>query len=121
MKALNWQKPETTPVVPKGDELEFWVAIESTRVNPHNQVSSTRTYTFLAQYQNRPLETDEDGEYLDDDYLTDVNGEPVESIGWVSCKAHDDFDNFYEKLDFNENYKLLAWAEYTAPEFNGFN
>jgi len=120
MKALNWQKPEAIPVVPEGDEIQFWIAIESTRVNPHNQVTSTRSYTFLAQYQNRPLETDEYGEYIDDDYLTDINGEPVESIGWVSCKAHDDFENFYELLDFNENYKLLAWAEYTAPVFNGF-
>lgn len=116
---LNWQKSELIPVVGLGDERLFWVAVEANRVNPHKQRNMIETHvvTFLAYYQNRPLQVDSDGESLDDDCLVNTDGEPVESVGWVSCKAHYEFDNFYEQLDFNDNYKLLGWAEYTPPVF----
>lgn len=109
---MKWQKPEVTPIVPVGGEQEFWVAVEVSRnENP------PKIYTFLAQYQNRPYEEgvlDED----DDEALVNVDGEYVSSVGWVMLKSHVEFDNYYEPISFNNNYKLLGWAEYVPPEFN---
>ena len=109
---VEWQKPESTPVVEVGDEKEFWIAIEATRPN-----KPAKIYTFLAQYQNRPYEEGEE-ELNGDEPLVNVDGEYISSVGWVMCKQHTEFDNFYEPISFNDNYKLLGWAEYVAPEFN---
>lgn len=109
---VDWQKPESTPVVEVGSEKEFWIAVEATRSN-----KPAKIYTFLAQYQNRPYEEGEE-EFSGDEPLVSVDGEYISSVGWVTCKQHTEFDNFYEPISFNDNYKLLGWAEYVAPEFN---
>lgn len=107
-----WQSPETIPAVPAGEEQEFWIAVHSQRTN--------KTHVYLAQYQNRPVNLDEDGEPIgDEDLLIDVDGEYVDSVGWVMNRQHTDFDNYYEKIDFNSDYQLLGWANYQPPAFDG--
>ena len=111
---LEWQLPGSAPAVDEGTEKEFWVAVVSVR----GGIPSI--HTFLGMYQNRPLNLDEDGEPTNDDYLISDNGdngEPIGSMGWVSCKSHVDYDDFYVPLNFDESYTLLGWAEYTPPEF----
>lgn len=108
---LKWNKPKQLPLVEQGTENLYWVAVES-----KDKDGNPKIYTFLAYYQNRPLHTD-DNEDVREDCLVDTCGDPVESIGWVDCKAHCEFDDFYEPLDFTESYKLLGWAEYTPPVF----
>ena len=112
---LEWQLPALVPVVKEGTEEEFWVAVVSVRDGIRS------VHTFLGMYQNRPLQLDEEGDPINDDYLSNDDGEAIESIGWVSCKSHIDFDNFYQQLHFNDNYILLGWAEYTPPEFTILN
>ena len=104
----EWHKPHLVPAIKKGTEGLFWVAVR----NGQNKV-----YVFDALYQNRPLETDDDGEPLDDGCLINVDGEPIESIGWVHNQQHSEFDNFYQPIDFNEHYELLGWAECKTPEW----
>ena len=112
MNNLNWESPTTTPQVKVGTEKELWIAVEFTRNGKPSEV-----ITFLAQYQNRPYKLG-DEEELDEDNLVNTDGEYVDSVGWVTCQSHYEFDNYYELLTFNDNYKLLGWAEYTPPEFN---
>jgi hypothetical protein len=115
MRNLTWNKPESTPVVEHGTEEFFWIAVESR----FNKDKKPKVFVFLALYQNRPLSLDEDGNPDNDDYLSDTSGEPIESVGWVENKSHYDFEDFYVPLSFNDDYKLLGWAEYVAPEFTG--
>lgn len=109
----SWQPPETIPQVPVGTEQEFWIAVHSQHTN--------KTHVYLAQYQNRPLNLDEHGEQVGDDdyYLVDVDGEYVDSVGWVMNRQHVDFDNYYEKINFTSDYQLLGWANYQPPTFDG--
>jgi len=116
---VNWQDPSHSPEVEKGDEKLFWVAVKVKRPNTASQSVTEKVVTFLAYYQNRPLEVDSEGEYIDDDYLVNECGEPHESIGWVNCQSHCEFDNFYVPIEFDDNYELLGWAEYVAPGFHG--
>jgi hypothetical protein len=109
---LNWQKPEEIPVVKAGSETQFWIAVEITNPNKDPEV-----FTFLAQYQNRPYK-DGDEEHLGDDSLVNTDGEYVDSVGWVTCQSHCEFDNYYTPIAFSDNYKLLGWAEYIAPKFS---
>ncbi len=109
---LNWNKPEAIPQVKSGTEEQFWVAVEID--SPKHE--KPKVITFLAQYQNRPYK-DGDEDLHGDDALVNTDGEYVNSIGWVTCQSHYEFDNYYELITFNENYKLLGWAEYTPPEF----
>ena len=109
---IEWQKPTVIPEVKIGDDVEFWIAVETQRPDKPKEI-----ITFLAIYQNRPLEHDDDGELISDDYLVTPDGDPHESIGWVTCKSHYEFDDFYESIEFNEKYKLLGWAVYTPPSF----
>ena len=114
MKNIKWESHLLPPKVERGTEKEFWVAVEMNDGPPEN--NKTKVITFLAQYQNRPYkEGDED--VIDDDYLVNTDGEYVDSIGWVTCQSHYEFDNYYELISFNEHYKLLGWAEYTPPKF----
>lgn len=108
-----WQSPETIPAVPVGEEQEFWIAVHSQHSN--------KTHVYLAQYQNRPANLDEHGEPIGDEdyYLIDVDGEYVDSVGWVMNRQHPDFDDYYEKIDFNTDYQLLGWANYQPPTFYG--
>jgi hypothetical protein len=108
---IEWKGAGAIPVVSKGAERLFWLAVEVASSD------EPKVVTFLAHYQNRPLEQDGDGEFLNDDYLTNTDGAPIESVGWVSCKEHVEFSNFYEVIKFNDEYKLLGWAEYTPPTF----
>ena len=105
-----WLSPATIPAVEKGTEKQYWIATYNKR---RDSIS-----VYLAIYQNRPLEVDDNGEYIDDDYLVNADGEPHESIGWVENKSHYEFDDFYMVIDFNDNYQLLGWAEYQPPAFN---
>ena len=107
MTDLIWNKPEFTPLVEEGKEEQFWIAVENDK---------GKVFVFPAHYQNRPL--DENGDNYDD-ALEDLNGDAVGSVGWVDLKQHVDYDNFWEALTFNDNYKLLGWAVYTPPEFTG--
>lgn len=107
-----WQSPETTPTVPVGEEQEFWIAVHSQHTN--------KTHVYLAQYQNRPVNLDEGGEPIgDEEPLIDVDGEYVDSVGWVMNRQHTEFDNYYEKINFSSDYQLLGWANYQPPAFDG--
>ncbi|WP_351122667.1 hypothetical protein [Shewanella sp. T24-MNA-CIBAN-0130] len=109
----DWQPPESIPRVEIGAENEFWIAVHSKLAN--------KNYVYLAIYQNRPLLLNENGDPLNDDFLVNVDGDPHESIGWVTNKNHYEFDDFYEAIDFNDDYHLLAWAEYQPPAFTGLD
>ena len=106
---VEWKDPLTTPDVNKGDEKQFWLALSITRKGVE------KIHTFLAYYQNRPYQEGDEKE--DDDALVNIDGDYINSVGWVSCKSHVEFDNYYEPITINENSKLLGWAEYTPPEF----
>lgn len=109
MTNVIWNKPEHLPLVCEGTQELFWIAIET---------GEGRRAVFPAYYQNRPVKKDEDGEVLnEEDYLVNEDGEPFGSVGWVDCKQHHEFDDFYSPLEFNKNYKMLAWAVYTPPVF----
>jgi|GEM_PF-1814681 len=110
---IDWKEPETTPVVNVGAEKEFWVAVE---VNSP-KFDKPKVMTFLAQYQNRPYKNGDEDLY-GDDALVNTDGEYVNSVGWVTCQSHYEFDNYYELITFNESYKLLGWAEYVPPAFS---
>lgn len=107
---VEWNEPESIPCVAKGGQQLFWIAVDSQHTG--------ETHVFLAYFQNRPLELDKEGE-PSDDTLHDPDGEPINSVGWVDCKQHHDFDDFYTPLLFDESYKLLGWAEYEPPKFTG--
>lgn len=109
---MKWNLPTVNPDVSLGDEKEFWIAIYSERTN--------KEHVFIAQYQNRPFDEESD-DYLEDYVLHTPDGDPIDSVGWVTCKEHSDFDNFYEPITFNEQYRLLGWAEYEPPKFTGLN
>jgi len=102
----NWNSPESTPVVPIGTEKQYWIAIKT---------SEGKECVFIAHYQNRPLADEGDDEAYE---LIDLDGEPIESVGWVDCKEHSEFDNYYTPISFNEHYELLGWAECIAPTWN---
>lgn len=109
---VKWNDPNTVPEVKLGTEKLYWIAVK----NPMG------VYVFTAHYQNRPITTDETGNPVGDCdswALTSPDGDYVHSVGWVDCKSHSEFDDYYEGLEFNNDYKLLGWAEYHAPEFTG--
>lgn len=108
---VEWNAPEATPEVKKGTEKEFWVAVYSEH--------SGENRVFIAHYQNRPVDLDDDGAPLADDFLTTPDGEPHHSVGWVLRTEHEDYDGFYTACQFSEQYRLLGWAEYEPPEFTG--
>jgi hypothetical protein len=113
---VNLEKPELIPVVNSGCEKEFWVAIKINTANSQLNSEQSKIVTFLAQYQNRPYtEGDEDKD--GDEALVNTDGEYVNSVGWVTCQTHYEFDNYYEIIAFKDNYKLLGWADYTPPVF----
>ena len=111
MLELNWRNPEIIPVVKVGQEVEFWIAVEITRPN-----KCAKVFTFLSQYQNRPY-IDGDEDLGGEDALVNTNGDYVDSVGWVTCQSHNQFDNYYEPIQFSDDYKLLGWSEYVAPKF----
>ena len=47
---VDWQSPEITPNVPKGETKTFWLAVSS------NIRGEFKTFVFDAQYVNKPLE-----------------------------------------------------------------
>lgn len=110
-KPLKWNRPEAIPDVELGCETLFWIAV--------HLGSSNKQHVFLAHYQNRPVTFDEDGYPLEDWALTNEDGGEFGSVGWVSRREHNDFDGYYEELTFNDEYKLLGWAEYVPPQFTG--
>lgn len=102
-----WNSKDTAPDVEIGTEVEYWIAVKTPE----------KVYTFIALYQNKPLRLDEEGEPLDDWCLHDDCGKPLDSVGWVSSKVHYEYDDYFEKLDFHEEYELLGWTEYTPPKW----
>ena len=122
MLSVDWQSPDTIPTVKKGESLECWVAVESTPrtyslENGSPVDKDPRVHTFIAQYVNKPVQVDDNGDTDTDDYLVTADGEPWPAVGWFSIKNHADFDDYYEALEFNDRYKLLGWANYTPPSF----
>ncbi|CAK3503995.1 Phage protein [Vibrio crassostreae] len=109
INGIDWQHPLEVPVVEMGTEKEFWIAVYSEQ--------SKRQHVFLAHYQNRPLVHDDDGELIENDWYLDGHGELVDSVGWVEHTRHDEYDNYYTKIGFSEDYRLLGWAEYEPPRF----
>ncbi len=107
-----WYKPSITPLVPVGTESLFWIATKRT----HNEGEVTHNVR-LAHYQNRPLEVDSDGEPTRDDHLVGVDGDAIESIGWVNDNEHYEFDNYYSPIEFNDKFELVAWAYVHPPAF----
>ena len=114
-----WNDPKLTPTIPLNSEKTFWVAIQSTNYSSSTNEQTVKQVVFDAQYVNRPLEIDSDGEPTNDDHFVNEDGEPIETIGWYSVKEHSDFNGYYEPLELGDDYVLLGWAEYQAPEFNG--
>jgi len=110
-----WQLPSKTPEVPKGENHLFWIAVQS----QWSAGEQPRTLVYLANYINKPLELDDDGEPLDDDCHVNTDGDPISAIGWHNQYDHPDFSGYYEPIQFNEQLKLLGWAEYLPPEWNG--
>ena len=111
---VKWQSNESAPDVELGGENLFWLAVKSIR----NGVE--REHTFLANYINKPMLLDDNGEITDeaqDWLLSNEWGTDVEAVGWFSSKEHPDYSDWYEPITFNENYVLLGWAEYNAPPF----
>ncbi|MFV0449822.1 MAG: hypothetical protein ACK5MF_15420 [Vibrio sp.] len=103
-----WHSPETTPNIPKGTEEQFWLAVKN----------KSGIQVFIAIYQNRPLELDENGELVSDDCLINTDGEPIDSVGWVVNQEHYEFDNYYTPLTFRgDSNKLLGWAKLDTPSF----
>lgn len=113
---VNWQSPEKTPEVKKGEIQIFWLAVKSKARNGNEW----RKYTFPAYYINKPLEYADDDidkmEPLDDDHHVDTDGYPISSIGWHNELEHADFSGYYEPISFREDYVLLGWGEYLTPE-----
>ncbi|WED23048.1 3'-5' exoribonuclease [Vibrio sp. JC009] len=112
---IDWQSPETTPDIPKGETKTFWLATR------YKRKDKWHTAVFDAQYVNKPLEYAEDDSDkecpLDDEHFVDCDGCPIEALGWHSLKEHADFHGYYEPIVFNEERELLGWGEYLAPEF----
>lgn len=112
---VNWQLPSLTPDVPKGENHLFWVAVQ----NQWRAGEQPKTSVYLANYINKPLALDDDGEPLDDDCHVDTDGNPVSAIGWHNQYDHPDFNGYYEKMQFSDKCKLLGWAEYKPPVWTG--
>ena len=112
MIKVDWKAPDTLPEIPEGTEEHFWLAVEVTKPNKPVEIK-----TFLGQYQNRPLNQNAEVPLGDEEPLVNTDGDPVSSVGWVACQSHYDFDNFYEFINFSDEYKLMGWAEYEAPDF----
>lgn len=110
-----WHSAEEVPPVEVGDLTKFWVAVLS-----HYKLKDGKPsiLVFCASYANRPLFLNEGGEPTTDDYHTNEDGEPVEVVGWMNEFHHPDFDGYYETINFNDEYQLLGWAEYTVPVWN---
>jgi len=117
----EWKDPCTTPETPKYSDCSFWVAIKATRRGHDGEVRSIDTHVFEAQYVNRPLERDDDGDFFCDDYLVTEDGDPLDAVGWFSVKSHHDFDNYFEPLPFGDDYVLLGWADFDKPEYKDAN
>lgn len=115
--ATIWNKPDILPPVGKDDIETYWVAIRMTR-HPHCG-DTVDTVVFPAQYMNMTLSLDGDGYPTNDDYLKNIDGDPVEAIGWHTVRDHEEFENYYPPLEFSDDYVLLGWAEYEVPEFKG--
>lgn len=109
---VKWEDPDAIPDVAIGSEDFFWVATKHRLTD--------RVSVFLALYQNRPVELDDDGEPNDSyDGLVDLDGEYVHSVGWVLNQAHAEFDNYYTPMDFSGLWRLVGWAKYAPPEYTG--
>nr|WP_319552409.1 hypothetical protein [uncultured Vibrio sp.] len=115
---VDWQSPEATPNVPKGETKTFWLAILRKRRD-----GSQAVMVLDAQYVNKPLEYAEDDIAkecpLDDECFVSEDGDPIESVGWHCLMEHADFDGYYRPISFDENYELLGWGEYITPDFTG--
>lgn len=112
---VNWQPPELIPDVPKYDMALFWIAVESTNNSEERPV----TVVFAANYVNSPLDLDENGEPINGNHHVDDDGEPIGSVGWHNEYDHPDFNGYFQPICFNERYKLLGWAEYVTPVWEG--
>lgn len=109
---VDWQSPDDKPHVPKGESEMFWIAVNSRRSD-----GSFKTYVFDAQYLNQPLELNEEGEPFNENQMVDIDGDWLEAVGWYSLKEHSEFPEFYEPINFNEDYVLLGWGMYQKPDF----
>ena len=113
---VRWNDPKVVPVIELYSEKEFWVAVKSIHTDRNGNVHENE-HVFCAQYVNRPVTIDEEGNADNDNYFSDQDGEPLSCIGWYSVQDHADFDNFYAPLGFSDSYILLGWAEHVKPTF----
>lgn len=112
---VTWNKPDTVPVVELGTEELCWIVVEI-----KNSPIEQKQFTLLAHYQNRPRRTDEEGEVIEFDWsIYNRDSEVIDSVGWVENKVHCDFADYYDAIDFNDDFVLLGWAEFASPAFNG--
>ncbi|MEO0437901.1 MAG: hypothetical protein AAF098_13430 [Pseudomonadota bacterium] len=111
MSELVWNEPESIPQVALGTEELYWIAVDSGWTG--------KIHVFLAHYQNRPYDPDDEVAAQEDWVLVDQDGGYIGSVGWVREKEHDEFNDFYSLIRFSDYYRLLGWAEYTPPEFKG--
>ncbi|MBD1583472.1 hypothetical protein [Pseudoalteromonas sp. S16_S37] len=111
---VDWQPPEKTPDVKKGEANSFWVAVR------RNHNGSSWDCIFDAQYVNKPLEyasDDPDKEEPIGDYFEDSDGMPVSAIGWHNTLNHPEYSSYYEPITFDENNVLVGWGKYLKPDF----
>lgn len=113
--SIKWQSPGSVPDVQLGGEKLFWLAVKSVRGGVEHEA------VYLANYLNKPKVYNDKGDLTDEciDWLltNDWEEEGIDAVGWFDSKAHPDYENWYEPINFNEDYVLLGWAEYNAPPF----
>ena len=110
-----WHSPTETPPVEMYDLGLFWIAVQS----QYSAEQGPRTSVYLAHYINKPLTLDENDEPLDPDPHVDPYGDYIEAVGWHCEYDHPDFSRFFQPITFNDQCKLLGWAEYVPPVWNG--
>ena len=114
---VEWKSPQEIPSIDIYSEKTYWVAIKRALTGRIGDTNET-VHVFDAQYLNKPLVMDDNGDYENDDFLCDPDGEPMEAVGWFSSREHSEYDSYYEQLIFSDEMILLGWAEYEKPEFN---
>jgi hypothetical protein len=114
-REVFWHSPDTVPAVAEGSLCLCWIAVRQ-----HYEGTEPRVLVFAANYINKPLFLDEDGEPTAEDYHVTADGEPVGAVGWHNEHHHPEFSAYYEEILFSDSYQLLGWSEYKPPMWGAF-
>lgn len=107
---VYWHSPDTAPAVAEGSLCLCWIAVRQ-----HCEGTEPQVRVFAANYINKPLFLDENGEPTAEDYHVTADGEPVGAVGWHNEHHHPEFSAYFEEITFSDSYQLLGWAEYKPP------